>query len=238
MVSLRAACPQRRQRGCHFARCATWRGCAREVGNPPPAPMCDAGCTPFTESPCVGVPAGVSNALGFIDRPCPRAPCRNLFLHGVVICFQVNNDSQLVIQEGCLVDGSTCDAPVFKWGTKHFEGTWSNTCRKGSYQERAPEGSYIRIQVCAADGGCPSCAEIAANPVANTLLSFKVDGVEQVPFLKSVAVAEGGRFECTSVTGRAGTCYGPTGGEVDLDDMLPGAEIVFGPVGVAIAASI
>jgi hypothetical protein len=166
----------------------------------------------------------------------------------VQVCLQLGSKSKVIFTTGrrCAADEDTECAPTWAASAAAVATSEGKALRDFAFDRQLCVGSFLRLSVCenlaAACTNNTSCDDAA---LETRLVSFAVDGTQYKPMLRSLAtLVPPGIFGCVSVTcsgtDGSGCCREPAG--IDVDHMLPGTEIVFGPIGsvpvTAIAGSV
>jgi hypothetical protein len=194
----------------------------------------------------------VTSSLGFKSAKCAAKPCPCLPLQHVVLCFRVNNNSQILVQQGCLL--STVNTTVepttvcnVDWSAGPTYNSEGKKCRIVTFDRMVPCSTFLRLRVCSAVAGCVGCADADVDasgaPITNALLSFQINGVDLTAQLQAIlnnpTLYVNGWFNCIHV----GPIVAPVGSDtlgsecfpfVDLSDVPQGAEIQVGPIGQSI----
>jgi len=189
---------------------------------------------------CTGVPS----SLGFAAVKCCPVPCPNLPVHKVTICFRVNKNTQIQIQQGCPIRDSDCSV---SYSTGLTEDSWGRQCRVVTWDHFVESDKYIRILVCGASGSCfgSSCGEALntkGQRIKNQLLKYTVDGINIVNLLQYILINGDTsgciRVGCVNEEG-PDCCHNADGTPsfTTLQDIPWNSEIVVGPIGQDLGVS-
>lgn len=195
-----------------------------------------------------------TSSLGFKDTKCCAVACPNFPLHHVRICFRVNNNTQVKIQQGCLVTthevaplGARTEC-VVDYRSGVTEDSWGRKCRVIYWDRFVPTDSFIRLRICASDscdGGCSNDDINASGQVIpNALINFEIDGVKIINTLQAILVDHvnfpGGisgcvQVNCTNSADRVTDCCQIAGGITwdSLSNIPWNSQIVVGPIGIS-----
>ena len=183
----------------------------------------------------------MSNSLGFSGVPgCCVSPCPSMPFHKVNICIGLNQATSVRIRQGCRRAPLTSCADIdWEWGKSMDIGL--KKCGTVNWNRTVKNGTFINIKFCNVDECTPCATDITScgRQVVNQLYKFEVDGVDYRGLLEAILNLETPIAQ--EVLEELGVCYSVGCGASVCCDVLtfttlgnipPGAEIVFGPLGV------
>lgn len=182
---------------------------------------------------------GTVGALGFRGTSCCRVPCPGAPPVHVVVCVNVNRTSMVKFELGCFVGRTdveqTCIVDYRPGETFTSNG---KQCRTVQYNHLIPANSFLRITFCPVDGACSNAGcgvsdyNAGASTSVNSILSFKIDGVDIYGNLEALTTGEVHTQGCVSVGCVAGSgCCTIDDTFTTLAEIPWGAQVVVGPIG-------
>lgn len=169
---------------------------------------CSSACVAAAAVCCVPAQTSKANQLGFQGaHACCLSPCIQLPPYNVQICLTVNKSTQARIEQGCAVNCLTGEgAPECQlaFSSGQTLDSWGKRCRTINWSRQVAAGTYIRIQLCAADGcgvACPASFGSGSGYVTsclpnNALQRFSINGVDMLPTIAQTAEFGGETAGC------------------------------------------
>ena len=180
-----------------------------------------------------------ASSLGFASVKCTACPCPAWPLVHVVMCFAVNSQTQVCIEEGCSfpqvsIPPTTCDLAV-SYTPAITEDSWGRLLRTFTFDRSLQRNRFLRVTF--SSTGCGAGCDAPLVPLDgsaanNAILGFTVDGVSRLESVRAVLIPAGAEgVGCSSATCIPGSCCAQSEADIDVTAILPGTQFVFGPLG-------
>jgi hypothetical protein len=149
------------------------------------------------------------NSLGFKRSPaCRKLPLPSVPLQHVRVCVKINNETQVSIQQGCLIGPEAACNISYKAGVT--EDSWGKKNRTVIWDHYVKDGSFLQLHFGQSVGVCTNPSSCGLGPLvddtrtnSNQLLKFEVNDEDLTGYLEKVLQGSG-KDGCVSLSGSCG----------------------------------